>query len=132
MQIPFFRYPHVYDEHRVDIEQVVLAAGDSIRIPRYLPTVRVEGTVNSPASITCVRVKDIVYYIDAARSFYPSPNRDRPVRHLCCKCRRHRARGYCPRAMLRLPHGLVATDSLRRSNITGVTVFGPRSPRSSW
>lgn len=33
MQIPFFRYPHVYDEHRVDIEQSLLrtaAAGSYI------------------------------------------------------------------------------------------------------
>ena len=33
MQVPFFRYPHVYDEHRVDIEQSLLrtaAAGSYI------------------------------------------------------------------------------------------------------
>ncbi len=29
MQVPFFRYPHVYDEHRVDIEQALLRTAAS-------------------------------------------------------------------------------------------------------
>jgi protein involved in polysaccharide export with SLBB domain len=50
-------------------DNIVLAAGDSIHIPLYLPTVRVEGAVNSPASVTFTSGKGIGYYIDAAGGF---------------------------------------------------------------
>jgi protein involved in polysaccharide export with SLBB domain len=50
-------------------DNIVLAAEDSIHIPRYIPTVRVEGAVNSPASVTFIRGQGIGYYIDAAGGF---------------------------------------------------------------
>ena len=50
-------------------DNIILAAGDSIHIPRYIPTVRVEGAVNSPASVTYVPGRGLGYYIDAAGGF---------------------------------------------------------------
>lgn len=50
-------------------DNVILAAGDSIHIPAYIPTVRVEGGVNSPASIPYVRGAGVTYYIAAAGGF---------------------------------------------------------------
>ena len=51
------------------LDNIVLAAGDSIHIPAYIPTVRVEGAVNSPASVTFVPGRGIGYYIEAAGGF---------------------------------------------------------------
>ena len=51
------------------LDNILLAAGDSVHIPRYLPTVRVEGAVNSPASVTFVPGRGIGYYIEAAGGF---------------------------------------------------------------
>lgn len=65
-------------------ENLVILPGDSIYIPRYLPTVKVEGAVHSPISVAYVPGKDINYYIDAAggaiynadvhRSYVVQPN----------------------------------------------------------
>jgi hypothetical protein len=65
-------------------DNVLLAAGDSIYIPRYIPTVRVEGAVNSPSSVTYVQGEGIGFYIQAAggysrvadggRTFVQQPN----------------------------------------------------------
>jgi len=38
-----------------DKDNIVLTDGDSLYIPSYVPTVRVEGAVNSPGSVTYVR-----------------------------------------------------------------------------
>ena len=63
---------------------MVLAAGDSIDIPAYEPTVRVEGAVNSPGSVTYVQGQGLDYYLNAAggvsyrgdksRTFVMQPN----------------------------------------------------------
>jgi protein involved in polysaccharide export with SLBB domain len=47
-------------------DNLVLAPGDSIHIPRYIPTVRVLGAVNFPSSVTYVPGEGISYYLDAA------------------------------------------------------------------
>jgi protein involved in polysaccharide export with SLBB domain len=47
-------------------ENLILVPGDSIHIPRFIPTVRVEGEVNFPSSVTYVPGAGIDYYIDAA------------------------------------------------------------------
>src|SRR6185437_2684530 len=51
---------------RRDKDNIVLADGDSVFIPAYIPTVRVEGSVNSPASVTYVRGEGLDYYLSAA------------------------------------------------------------------
>ena len=52
------------DRHHRD--NIVLANGDSLYIPAYLPTVRVEGAVNSPGSVTYVQGEGLDYYLSAA------------------------------------------------------------------
>ncbi|HEY2824804.1 MAG TPA: SLBB domain-containing protein [Gemmatimonadales bacterium] len=47
-------------------DNLILMNADSIDIPPYIPTVRVEGEVNSPSSVTYVPNAGIGYYIDAA------------------------------------------------------------------
>ena len=47
-------------------DNIILAPGDSIHIPRYIPTVSVQGAVNFPSSVTYVPGKGISYYLDAA------------------------------------------------------------------
>src|SRR3989441_7863286 len=47
-------------------DNIVLADGDSLYIPAYVPTVRVEGAVSSPGSVTYVRGQGLDYYLDAA------------------------------------------------------------------
>ena len=47
-------------------DNLALAPGDSIHIPRYIPTVRVQGAVNFPSSVTYVPGRGISYYLDAA------------------------------------------------------------------
>lgn len=47
-------------------DNLVLAPGDSIHVPRFIPTVRVEGAVNLPTSVTYVPGAGIGYYIGAA------------------------------------------------------------------
>jgi len=50
-------------------DNVIMAAGDSVHIPVFIPTVRVEGAVNSPASVPYVAGAGIGYYINAAGGF---------------------------------------------------------------
>lgn len=47
-------------------DNIVLAGGDSLYIPAYLPTVRVEGAVNSPGSVTYIPGQGLDYYLLAA------------------------------------------------------------------
>jgi protein involved in polysaccharide export with SLBB domain len=47
-------------------DNLSLAAGDSIIIPAYVPTVLVRGEVNSPASVTYVKGQGLDYYLNAA------------------------------------------------------------------
>jgi len=57
--------PRVLKDRR-DKDNIVLADGDSLYIPAYLPTVRVEGAVNSPGSVTYVQGEGLDYYLSAA------------------------------------------------------------------
>ena len=52
------------DKHHRD--NVVLADGDSLYIPAYTPTVRVEGEVASPRSVTYAQGQGLDYYLSAA------------------------------------------------------------------
>ena len=52
------------DRHHRD--NIVLADGDSISIPAYSPTVRVEGGVASPRSVTYAQGQGLDYYLSAA------------------------------------------------------------------
>ena len=47
-------------------DNITLADGDSLYIPPYLPTVRVEGAVNSPGSVTYAQGQGLDYYLSAA------------------------------------------------------------------
>lgn len=65
-------------------DNLVLMPGDSLHIPRFRPTVKVEGAVNSPIAVAYIPGKDLQYYIDAAggarydadlhRSYVRQPN----------------------------------------------------------
>jgi protein involved in polysaccharide export with SLBB domain len=50
-------------------DNIIMAAGDSIHIPPFIPTVRVEGAVNSPASVSYVPGRSVSYYVAAAGGF---------------------------------------------------------------
>jgi protein involved in polysaccharide export with SLBB domain len=50
-------------------DNLILTEGDSIHIPAYIPTVRVEGAVNSPTSVPHVRGQGVGYYVAAAGGF---------------------------------------------------------------
>ncbi|MBI4503053.1 MAG: SLBB domain-containing protein, partial [Gemmatimonadetes bacterium] len=50
-------------------DNLALAAGDSIHIPRFLPVVLVEGGVNAPTAVTYVPGRGRDYYVDAAGGF---------------------------------------------------------------
>jgi len=52
------------DRHHRD--NIVLADGDSLSIPAYSPTVRVEGAVASPRSVTYAQGQGLDYYLSAA------------------------------------------------------------------
>ena len=47
-------------------DNLLLAAGDSIVIPAYVPTVQVSGQVNSPGTVTYVEGQGLDYYVNAA------------------------------------------------------------------
>lgn len=65
-------------------DNLFLIDGDSIEIPKFIPTVRVEGAVLSPTSVTYVPGAKTEYYVDAAggyvkladkgRTFVQQPN----------------------------------------------------------
>lgn len=50
-------------------DNLVLAAGDSIHIPQYMPYVRVQGAVNLPASVAYRRGAGTGYYVDGAGGY---------------------------------------------------------------
>jgi protein involved in polysaccharide export with SLBB domain len=50
-------------------DNLVLVVGDSINIPQFIPTVRVEGAVNSPSSVTYIRGRGTDYYVTAAGGY---------------------------------------------------------------
>jgi hypothetical protein len=58
-------------------DNLTLAAGDSIDIPLFIPTVRVEGGVNSPSSVTYQPGAGTDYYISAAGGFARTADKGR-------------------------------------------------------
>ncbi len=50
-------------------DNLALATGDSIHIPRFVPVVMVEGGVNAPSAVTYVPGAGRSYYIDAAGGY---------------------------------------------------------------
>ncbi|GIW50698.1 MAG: capsule polysaccharide transporter [Gemmatimonadales bacterium] len=77
--IQFFRTQNGIGRIPVDLPQVlrnprhrdnlVLVAGDSIHIPQYIPTVRVEGAVNAPTAVPYAPGQGVGYYVAAAGGF---------------------------------------------------------------
>ncbi len=57
-------------QNRGHPDNLILAAGDSIHIPPFIPTVRVEGSVNSPTSVAYVPGRGLSFYIDAAGGYH--------------------------------------------------------------
>jgi len=50
-------------------DNLVLAPGDSIAIPEYIPVVYVRGSVNAPLSVNYAPGKGLDYYVDAAGGY---------------------------------------------------------------
>jgi len=90
-------------------DNLVLVVGDSINIPPYIPTVRVEGAVNSPSSVTYVRGRGTGYYVTAAGGY----TRDADKKH----------------TYVQQPNGLIRDRA--RDPEPGATVFVPTRERGS-
>jgi protein involved in polysaccharide export with SLBB domain len=58
-------------------DNVILAAGDSVYIPPFIPTVRVDGAVNFPTSVTYLPGAGLSYYIGAAGGYGPQADKKR-------------------------------------------------------
>jgi protein involved in polysaccharide export with SLBB domain len=51
-------------------DNLLLAGGDSIFIPEYIPVVYVAGAVNAPMSVTYVPGRNLEYYVSAAGGYH--------------------------------------------------------------
>ena len=60
--------PHALEDS-TSRDNIILQPEDTIHIPEYLPSVKVVGAVNSPASVLWRRGADLNYYISAAGGF---------------------------------------------------------------
>jgi protein involved in polysaccharide export with SLBB domain len=58
-------------------DNVVLFGGDSIFVPEFQPTVKVEGAVNSPVTVAYRERAGVGYYVDAAGGFARRADRKR-------------------------------------------------------
>ncbi len=58
-------------------DNLILVAGDSLYLPAFLPTVLVEGAVNSPTSVTFVPNGGLDYYVSAAGGYSSQADRKR-------------------------------------------------------
>lgn len=58
-------------------DNLILAGGDSIIIPEYVPVVYVQGAVNAPMSVTYVPGKGMEYYVSAAGGYRRDADRGR-------------------------------------------------------
>jgi protein involved in polysaccharide export with SLBB domain len=90
-------------------DNLILVVGDSINIPPFIPTVRVEGAVNSPSSVTYVRGRGTGYYITAAGGY----TRNADKKH----------------TYVQQPNGLIRSRD--RDPEPGATVFVPTRERGS-
>ena len=61
----------------VDKYDVILAAGDSIHIPREPTSVKVQGQVGYPSSVLCEKGRDLDYYIEQAGGLLESADEDK-------------------------------------------------------
>ena len=57
------------------LHDVILQPGDSVAIPEYQPSIRIEGAVNSPGSVLWERPNSLSHYISAAGGFAPNADR---------------------------------------------------------
>jgi protein involved in polysaccharide export with SLBB domain len=64
-------------EHPGGPQDIVLQPGDSVTVPEYNPTVRVEGGVNTPTSVLYQKGKDLEYYISNAGGFSRTADKGR-------------------------------------------------------
>jgi polysaccharide export outer membrane protein len=58
-------------------DNVILFGGDSVLVPEYQPTVKVEGAVNSPVTVAYVPRRGVSYYIDHAGGFSRQADKNR-------------------------------------------------------
>ena len=58
-------------------DDIILQPGDSITVPEYNPTVRVEGGVNAPSSVLYQEGKGLDYYIDNAGGYSRTADKGR-------------------------------------------------------
>ncbi|MEO8139551.1 MAG: SLBB domain-containing protein [Gemmatimonadota bacterium] len=58
-------------------DNLILAGGDSIIIPEYVPVVYVQGAVNAPMSVTYLPGKSMEYYVSAAGGYRRDADRGR-------------------------------------------------------
>jgi protein involved in polysaccharide export with SLBB domain len=58
-------------------DNLLLAGGDSISIPEYIPVVYVAGSVNAPMSVTYVPGKNLEYYVAAAGGYHRDSDQHR-------------------------------------------------------
>ena len=84
-------------------DNLTLAAGDSLYIPAFLPTVEVAGQVNLPTSVTYVPNAGLGYYVSAAGGYTAQADKKR--------------------VFVRQPNGLVAQGGRPEP---GATVTVPR------
>ena len=64
-------------QDRASRNNVILQPGDSIFIPEYEPSVRVQGAVNSPGSVLWQQGRGLEYYIGAAGGFAHTADKGR-------------------------------------------------------
>lgn len=62
-------------------DNFLLAAGDSLYVPRYIPTVTVTGEVYSPTAVAYAPGKDAGYYVNAAGGFTRDADKGRTYVH---------------------------------------------------
>jgi len=69
--------PRILDNPK-DRDNLVLAEGDSIVIPEYVPVVYVRGQVNSPTAVNYVPGKNLDFYVEAAGGYSRTADQSRP------------------------------------------------------
>ncbi len=89
--------------NRVDRHNLILAADDSLHVPRFIPVVRVEGAVGRPATVTYREGASLSYYIDQAGGFAARADRGRTYVEQPNGAIERRARPR-PGAVITVPH----------------------------
>ncbi len=68
--------PRIIENPKV-LDNLILAAGDSIVIPEYIPVVYVNGAVNAPTTVTYAPGRNVDYYVAAAGGYTRRADRSR-------------------------------------------------------